>query len=81
MEARAAAWTLFGVVIGFKLVGALLILLMSPSGEAITFLVVMNWPFIVAAAVAVTPPTIFLARLVRARARRAELLKQEWRHD
>lgn len=78
MENRAAAWTLIGVVVGFKAWAVLLIFLMAPTGEAVHFLIAMNWPILVGLAVLVALPATFWLRLVRTRSRRRQLVWEEW---
>ena len=78
VEGRAAAWTLLGVVIGFKVIGAVLIFIIAPSSETVTILIALNWPYVLIGALALAPPALLLTRLVRARRRRAEFIRAEW---
>lgn len=78
MENRAAAWVLVSVVLGLKVWAALLILANQPTGRAVIFLLAMNWPlFLLVAAFLGASLTVWL-RLLRVRARRRRLLRQEW---
>ncbi|MCS6801606.1 MAG: hypothetical protein RMM58_10870 [Chloroflexota bacterium] len=77
---RAALWTMLGVAIGFKFFGALLILLADQSHEAVTFVVATHWPFLLPFA-ALLGPGVWWWRLLRARAKRRQLIAAEWRED
>lgn len=78
MEDRAAVWTLVGVVVGLKAWAVLLILLNQPSSRAVVFLLAMNWPLVLLAAAMLGASAAVWLRLLRARARRRILLRQEW---
>ena len=76
---RAALWTFVGMAVGFKVVTSVVIFAMQPSGWSAAFLIGMHWLWFVAPFVVLGVPTLFWFRLVRARARRRELIRAEWR--
>jgi len=80
MEGRAALWTMVGIFVVFKVATTAMIIAASP-GAAQTILalfVALHWPFVVAGLVFAAAPTLFWLRLVRVRAKRAQLQAAEW---
>lgn len=79
MSWRTAAKTLILTLLGFKLFAATVIVLTEPSPDAVLMVVFFNWPWIAAGIALAALPLIVWYRLLRVRARRAQLLRQEWR--
>ncbi|HYU19444.1 MAG TPA: hypothetical protein VEQ11_12200 [Chloroflexota bacterium] len=77
-EARAAAWTFLGVLAGFKIAIALVIFWMDPSGFAAGFLFVTGWYCLLVPIAALALPGVYWFRLLRARAKRRDLIRSEW---
>jgi len=71
-------WTYIWVMVGFKLVTALFILWYTHAFYTVAILVAIHIPWIVAAACLLGVPGAFWYRLVKVRARRAELIRQEF---
>ena len=77
-QGNVAAWTLFGVLFGFKLLTAAVVFALFPTVGAAVFLLVFHWFWFI--------PLIGLGlaalagwrRLVRVRARREQLRRAEW---
>jgi hypothetical protein len=81
MEARAALWTLVGIFVVFKLATTAMIVAASPQSTQTTLLmfVAFHWPFMLLGLVLVAAPLMFWVRLLRVRAKRAQLQAAEWR--
>lgn len=77
-ETRAAAIAFVGVLGGFKLLIALTIFLMQPSGPSAGFLIVLHGYWLLTPLLLLGLPTLFWLRLLRARARRKALIREEW---
>ena len=80
-ENLAAAWWMIGVMIAFKVGLTLFVLISYPSQQNLISQIALNWPWLVAIAVLLTPPAVYWGRLVRMRARRAQLQRAEWNVD
>lgn len=79
--ARAALWTMVGIFIVFKVATTAMIYFASPDGAAVTvgMFVAFHWPFAMLGLAALVAPLLFWFRLLRVRARRAQLQASEWR--
>jgi hypothetical protein len=73
-------WTLIGVAVGFKLLGAALILYYDHSQGSIAFVAATHWPFLLPLAL-LAGPLLYWWRLIRVRAKRHKLIEAEWRSD
>jgi hypothetical protein len=80
-ESRVAGWTIFGVLCGFKLLTAVMILIMAPSVGSAIFLLIFHWFWIVPLLVVGGVTGIAWMRLVRARAKRERLRRAEFMVD
>lgn len=78
MEGRAAAWTLGGVIVVFKLWIIVLILLNQPDWTAVEMMIALHWPFFLIPIFLLAAPVAYWGRLVRVRARRRRLQWEEW---
>jgi hypothetical protein len=80
MEARAALWTMVGIFVVFKVATTAMIVAASPEASRTTlaFFVAFHWPFAVLGIVCAIAPLAFWIRLIRVRARRAQLQAAEW---
>jgi hypothetical protein len=76
-ESRAPLWTMVGLIVAFKVWGAILILLNDQSRSAIEMILVMNWPFLLPVAL-LFGPAVWWMRLLRGRAKRRRLIRAEW---
>jgi hypothetical protein len=83
MEARVALWTLVGTFVFFKVATTAIIYFAAPEGGAATIglFIAFHWPFILAGVIFAIAPSLFWLRLVRVRAKRAQLEAAEWRTD
>lgn len=73
-----AAWTIFGTLLAFKLATTVIILLLVPEQWVIEFFLLLNWFwFIPPVALGLVAGT-FWYRMVRVRARRSQLLREEF---
>ena len=72
------AKAVLGVLCGFQLATAVVVLVISPSAQAGAYAVVAGWGWLALAVALVAGPLLFRWRLVRVRARRARLLREEW---
>ena len=77
-ESKAALWTFLGLILGFKLATSIIIFVMEPSVWSATFLLAMQWYWLLAPLPFVLVPAIFWYRLVRVRRRRRRLIQAEW---
>ncbi len=75
---RAAMWTYIGVLVGFKVVTACFILYFTHAFGFWAIMVALHIPWIAAALILAGAPGAAYWRLVKMRARRAELIRQEW---
>ncbi len=76
---RAAIWTLIGIAVAFKVVTSIVIFMMQPSAPSAAFLIGMHWLWFVAPFVILGLPSLFWFRLMRVRAKRRQLILEEWR--
>ena len=77
-EGRAAMWTYIWVMVGFKVATAIMLLYFTHEFGAFAILIALHIPWIVAAAFLLGAPSAAYYRLVKVRARRAELIRQEF---
>jgi len=75
---RAAMWTYIWVMVGFKVVTAIFLLWYTHTFMTWAVLIALHIPWIAAAVVLGAVPGAFYWRMVRVRARRAELIRQEF---
>jgi hypothetical protein len=75
---RAAMWTYIGVLVGFKVVTACFILYFTHAFGFWAIMVALHIPWIGGALILAGAPSAAYWRLVKMRARRAELIRQEW---
>jgi hypothetical protein len=79
---RRKAWIYFGILFGFKLWTALLVLVFFAwSSGNLNLLLMVHVPWILAIIVIAAIPLAYYYRLVRVRAKRAELQHKEWHTD
>lgn len=83
MEARAALWTFVGIFVVFKLGTTAMMVAASPSsaGTTVWLFIVFHWPFALGGLLLMAAPALLWYRLVRVRAKRAQLQAAEWRAD
>lgn len=83
MEARVALWTLIGTLVFFKVATTVIIYFAAPEGAAATIglFIAFHWPFMLAGVIFAAAPALFWLRLVRVRAKRAQLEAAEWSTD
>jgi hypothetical protein len=83
MEGRAALWTFVGVFVMFKVATTIMIIAAAPEAASaiIGMFIAFHWPFMVAGLIFGIAPALFWWRLVRVRAKRAQLQAAEWRVD
>jgi hypothetical protein len=81
MEGRAALWTLVGIFVVFKVATTAMIIAASPGAAQSTIMlfIAFHWPFAILGLIFAAAPLLFWYRLVRVRARRAQLQASEWR--
>lgn len=72
------AKAVLGILCGFQIATALVVLAVSPSAQAGVFALVASWGWIALAVGLVTGPVLFRWRLLRVRAKRERLLREEW---
>lgn len=77
-QERAAMWAYIWVMVGFKVVTLAIILYYTREYAAVWMLVALHIPWIVGALLLLGVPGAFWYRLLKARARRAELIRQEF---
>ncbi|HLY68024.1 MAG TPA: hypothetical protein VKU60_20965 [Chloroflexota bacterium] len=75
---RAAMWTYIWVMVGFKVVTAAFLLYFTHSFYTWAVLIALHIPWIAGALILMGVPGMFYWRLVKVRARRAELIRQEF---
>ncbi len=80
-ERRVALWTLVGVIVFFKIYTVVLVMIFDRSAEMFIFMAVMNFPFILGGLAIVAVVGLVWFRLLRGRARRSRLLREEWYVD
>lgn len=77
-QGTIAAWTLFGVLFGFKLLTAIIVFLMFPTVGAAVFLFVFHWFWFIPLIGLAVGAVVARWRLVRVRAKRARLRQAEF---
>ncbi|MGH2364210.1 MAG: hypothetical protein ACRDGF_01645 [Chloroflexota bacterium] len=75
---KAAMWTYVGVLVAFKIVTAIFILYYTHAFAVIAILLLLHLPWVVGAIALFGAPGTYWLRLVRVRARRKELIRQEF---
>lgn len=81
MDQRGAIWAVAGPLILFKIWVIVLLLMYAPVPDGIEGIIATQWPFVVIVLFLVAVPGLAWYRLVRVRARRAKLRRQEWMLD
>lgn len=81
MEDKAALWTLVGVIAFFKIYTVVLVMIFDRSAEMFIFMAAMNFPFILAGLAVIAVVGLVWFRLLRGRARRSQMLREEWYVD
>jgi hypothetical protein len=83
MEGRAALWTFVGVFVMFKVATTAMIVAAAPDAAhmIIGMFIAFHWPFFVAGLIFCIAPALFWWRLMRVRAKRAQLQAAEWHVD
>lgn len=81
MEDKAALWTLVGVIAFFKIYTVILVMIFDRSAEMFIFMAAMNFPFILAGLAVIAVVGLVWFRLLRGRAKRSQLLREEWYVD
>ena len=77
-ENRAAMWTYIWVLVGFKVVTAAFLLYFTHAFSTFAILIALHIPWIAGALFMLGVPSAFWYRLLKVRARRAELIRQEF---
>ena len=77
-ESKAPLWTFLGLILGFKLATSIIIFVMEPTVWNATFLLAMQWYWLLSPLPFIVVPAIFWYRLVRVRRRRRRLIQAEW---
>jgi tetrahydromethanopterin S-methyltransferase subunit E len=75
---RRAMYAYFGVLLAFKIFTLIVILWLMSSWEAVVFVVASHVLWLIVGAILIAGPAAFWTRLVRVRARRRQLVHQEW---
>ncbi len=83
MEGRAALWTLVGIFVVFKVATTIMIIMAAPQAAStiVGLFVAFHWPFMIGGLIFALAPALFWYRLIRVRAKRAQLQAAEWRVD
>ena len=81
MENKAALWTLVGVIAFFKIYTVVLVMIFDRSAEMFVFMAAMNFPFILGGLAILAVIGLVWFRLLRGRAKRSQLLREEWYVD
>jgi hypothetical protein len=81
MDDKGAIWAVAGPLIAFKICTIVLILIYSPTVDAVVWMVITSWMWVLAIALVLAVPFVAWTRLVRVRARREQLRRQEWMVD
>ncbi len=81
MGNRGAALAVAGPLVAFKLFAMVLLLHFSPTGGAVALAIAAHWPWALLIVLFAAAPLLAWLRLVRVRARRAELRRSEWMVD
>ncbi len=80
-ERRVALWTLVGVIVFFKIYTVVLVMIFDRSAKMFVFMAAMNFPFILGGLAIVAVVGLVWFRLLRGRAKRSRLLREEWYVD
>src|SRR5688572_29326275 len=72
------AKAVLGVLCGFQLATAVVVLIISPSAQAGAYAFVAGWGWFALAVALIAGPILFRWRLVRVRSKRERLLQEEW---
>jgi hypothetical protein len=80
-EHRATLLTFVGTLAAFKLVTSVMILYFAPTLHALSLVLILSFPWLLAGGLWGAHLARSRRRLYRARARRRELLSSEWRAD
>jgi hypothetical protein len=75
---RRAMYAYFGILLGFKIFTLIVILWLTSSWQAVVFVVASHVMWLAIGAILIAGPATFWARLLRGRAKRQHLLRQEW---
>ena len=75
---RRAMYAYIGILLAFKIFTLIVILWLTSSWEAVVFVVASHVLWLTVGAILIAGPATFWARLVRVRARRRQLVHQEW---
>ncbi|HEX3723520.1 MAG TPA: hypothetical protein VHV31_12060 [Nitrolancea sp.] len=68
----------FGILLAFKIFTLIVILWLTSSWQAVVFVVASHVLWLIIGAILIAGPATFWTRLVRVRARRRQLVHQEW---
>ncbi len=74
-------WTYIWMLVGFKTVTTALILYYTHAFATVAIILALHLPWIVGAVALLGLPSAFWYRLMRARSKRTELLRQEFQVD
>jgi hypothetical protein len=81
MEGRGALWAVLGPLLAFKICSIILLLIYAPTVDGMVWVAITSWYWVLGIALVVAVPFMAWSRLVRARARREQLRRQEWMLD
>jgi heme/copper-type cytochrome/quinol oxidase subunit 2 len=81
MTDRGALWAVAAPLVVFKVCSIVLLLIFAPTADAVVWVAITSWYWVLAIALLVAVPVLAWTRLVRMRARREELRRQEWMLD
>jgi hypothetical protein len=81
MEGRGALWAVLGPLLAFKICSIILLLIYAPTVDGFVWVAITSWYWVVGIALVVAVPFMAWSRLVRVRARREQLRRQEWMLD
>ncbi|MFN0071213.1 MAG: hypothetical protein ACKVVP_06955 [Chloroflexota bacterium] len=77
-EGRVAALTIFFTLLTVKLATVIIVLILVPSSLVVELFLILNWFWFIPPIVLAAGLGMFWARMLRVRARRRELLRQEF---
>jgi hypothetical protein len=81
MEGRGALWAVLGPLLAFKICSIILLLIYAPTVDGVVWVAITSWYWVLAIALIVAVPLMAWSRLMRVRARREQLRRQEWMLD
>ncbi|MBV9356884.1 MAG: hypothetical protein JO023_15330 [Chloroflexi bacterium] len=81
MEGRGALWAVLGPLLAFKVASIILLLIYAPTVDGVVWVAITSWYWVLGIIVIVAVPFMAWSRLVRVRARREQLRRQEWMLD